>query len=334
MNIVFDFGGVLFRWQPLEFMARLLPQRAATPAQTQALITEFFEGFRGDWGDFDRGAIEPGPLADRIAARTGIAREDVARVIDAIPHELEPLRDTVGLLHRLHHAGHALFFLSNMPAPYADHLEATHDFIALFRRGVFSARAGMIKPNADIYAHAIEAFGIDPAHTLFIDDVAHNIDAAHAAGWQGIVFRDAADCEAQLVTRGLLPGAARAPRTQVRRWDARLARARRSELAELLRDAHESGALAGPAPDAAQAAAQWLDTAASIEAGERALFVLEERDAALATLLLWIGAGDRPEQLLVHSGHRERGHEQALRDAARAGLAAPDRRSAFGALPH
>ena len=45
MKIVFDFGGVLFRWQPHEFLARLLPQRTQTGADTQALIADFFEGF-------------------------------------------------------------------------------------------------------------------------------------------------------------------------------------------------------------------------------------------------------------------------------------------------
>jgi putative hydrolase of the HAD superfamily len=206
MNIVFDFGGVLFRWQPHEFLARLIPHRTRTGAETQALIAEFFEGFAGDWGEFDRGMIEPGPLADRIVARTGLALADVRGVIDAIPHELEPLRDTVALLHRLHGVGHALYYLSNMPAPYADHLEANHEFLGLFRAGVFSARVNLIKPDPAIFAHATQAFGIDPASTLFIDDVAHNVAAARAAGWQALQFRDAAGCEAELITRGLLPG--------------------------------------------------------------------------------------------------------------------------------
>jgi len=207
MNIVFDLGGVLFRWQPHEFMARLIPQRTQTRADTQALIADFFEGFAGDWGEFDRGALEAGPLADRIAARTGLGPADVRKVIDAIPHELDPLRDTVALLHRLHDLGHALYFLSNMPAPYADHLEANHEFLALFRDGVFSARVNLIKPDPAIFAHATQAFGIDPTRTLFIDDVARNVAAAQAAGWQALQFHGAAACEAELVTRGLLPRA-------------------------------------------------------------------------------------------------------------------------------
>ena len=204
MNIVFDFGGVLFRWQPHEFMTRLVPERTRDTEETQALIADFFEGFAGDWGEFDRGAIDVGPLADRIAARTGLPRAQVARVIDAVPHELDPLRDTVSLLHRLDRAGHALYYLSNMPAPYADHLEASHDFLALFKDGVFSARVNLIKPDPAIFAFAAERFGVEPAHTLFIDDVAKNVDAARAAGWQALQFRDARGCEAELVQRGLL----------------------------------------------------------------------------------------------------------------------------------
>jgi putative hydrolase of the HAD superfamily len=207
MNIVFDLGGVLFRWEPLEFMTRLLPERARTSAETQALVATFFEGFRGDWGEFDRDVLEAAPLAERIARRLDLDVVKVRAVIDAIPHELEPLPDSLALLRRLHRTGHALYFLSNMPASYADHLEAKHEFFALFRAGIFSARAQLIKPDAAIYAHAVQSFGIDPARTLFIDDVAHNIVAAREAGWQGLQFRNAADCEAELVTLGLLPSA-------------------------------------------------------------------------------------------------------------------------------
>ena len=203
MNIVFDFGGVLFTWQPQEFMMRLLPHRAATPAAAQALVGEFFEGFGGDWGEFDRGAIEPDPLAERIAQRTGLSLADVLCVMNAVPCELTPIAGTVTLLQRLHARGHALYFLSNMPAPYADHLDATHEFIDLFRDGIYSARIGLIKPEAAIYARALETFGITAHETLFIDDVAHNVAAAREAGWQAMQFHDPAQCEAELARLGV-----------------------------------------------------------------------------------------------------------------------------------
>lgn len=204
MNVVFDFGGVLFEWQPQTFIARLLPHRAPDTDAAAALVTSFFEGFGGDWSAFDRGTIERETLAGNIAQRTGLTGAEVDAVLDAVPHELRPIEGTVALLRRLHARGHALYFLSNMPAPYADHLEATHPFIGLFRGGMFSARVRMIKPEAAIFAHAARTFGIDAAETLFIDDVLHNAEAARAAGWQALHFLNAAQCEAELSQRRLL----------------------------------------------------------------------------------------------------------------------------------
>ena len=207
MNIVFDFAGVLFTWQPQAMLARLLPHHAGDPAAAHALFDTFFEGYGGDWGEFDRGTIEPGPLAERIAQRTGIALGDVRRVIDAVPHELTPIEPTLALLRRVRAQGHALFFLSNMPAPYADHLEAEHAFLELFRDGLFSGRVRMIKPEPAIFAHAQRVFAIDPAETLFIDDIAHNAQAARDAGWRALHFIDPRQCEAELMRAGVLPAA-------------------------------------------------------------------------------------------------------------------------------
>lgn len=208
MNVVFDFGGVLFDWKPHEFLTRLLPELTPTPEAAQALAAAFFEGYGGDWAAFDRGTTEPEALAQTIARRTGLAVHDTRKVIAGVPHELQPVAGTVALLHRLHAAGHPLYYLSNMPEPYAQHLQANHDFLGLFRGGVFSARVKLIKPEPAIYAHALAVFGIAAEHTLFIDDVAHNTEAARAAGWQALHFQDPAQCERELVGHGLLPAAA------------------------------------------------------------------------------------------------------------------------------
>ncbi|MBX3605473.1 MAG: HAD-IA family hydrolase [Piscinibacter sp.] len=203
MNIVFDFAGVLFRWRPRDLLARLLPGHAPDAAAADALFERFFQNYAGDWGDFDRGTVEPGPLAERIARRTGLTVDETRRVIDGVPGELQPVAGTVRLLERLHAQGAPLFFLSNMPEPYARHLEATHDFLRLFRDGVFSARARLCKPEPEIFAHCAERFRIEPARTLFIDDVAENVAAARAAGWRAVQFTDPERCAADLRAEGL-----------------------------------------------------------------------------------------------------------------------------------
>ncbi len=203
-NIVFDLGGVLLRWRPREVMRAAMPQRALSDAGADEIAHAIFQGFGGDWGEFDRGTVAPADLVQRIARRTGLAAADVQGVVDVIPAELEPLADTVELLAALAVKGHPLYFLSNMPAPYADHIQREHSFFKHFKDGVFSGRVGHIKPEPGIFELATRQFGAPAHECLFIDDVAHNIDAARALGWHGHHFRGAAAATLALRQLGLL----------------------------------------------------------------------------------------------------------------------------------
>ncbi|MBL8306689.1 MAG: HAD family phosphatase [Rubrivivax sp.] len=204
--VVFDFGGVLLRWQPAQLIRDLLPQRAPDDDSARQVAGQIFQSYGGDWAEFDRGTLEPPALLERLAARTGLPAAEVQRVVDAVPHALQPLPDTVALMERLHAAGHTLFYLSNMPRPYADFLLATHGFLGRFRDGVFSGRVGHNKPEREIFEIASARFGRMPGELLFIDDHAPNVAAAQALGWQSFVFEGAAAAEAEFTRRGLLPG--------------------------------------------------------------------------------------------------------------------------------
>lgn len=204
MRIVFDFGGVLFRWRPAQLLLRELPHRLADSAAAQALVAQFFQGYGGDWAAFDRGEIEVPALARNIAARTGLTLQEVQGVIEGVKDELQPLPDSVALLQRLHAQGRRLHYLSNMPAPYADHLEARHGFLRCFESGVFSARERLAKPEPAIFHFAAQRFGSAPGELLFLDDYPANVQAAQAAGWQALLFESAAQAEAALRGRGLL----------------------------------------------------------------------------------------------------------------------------------
>jgi HAD superfamily hydrolase (TIGR01509 family) len=207
MNLIFDFGGVVFQWRPTALLARVLPQHAPTEQAAQALAADFFQSYGGDWSLFDRGLIKVPALARRIAHRIGLAEAEVRQVIDAVPGELQPIAAAVDLLHRLQAAGHRLFYLSNMPVPYADYLEREHAFLGLFEQGVFSARAQLAKPDAEIFRHALGRFGLSAEGTVFIDDHRPNIDVARALGLTALLYTDAAVLEADLRKAGLLMGA-------------------------------------------------------------------------------------------------------------------------------
>lgn len=202
-RIVFDLGAVVLQWRPAEMLARELPGRVVDAASAAHWQAQVFQGYGGDWGDYDRGTVSVPDLVARIATRTGLAPAEVQAVVDAVPHELRPIPQTVALIERLRAAGHRLHYLSNMPAPCADVLERREAALfAHFDSGVFSGRVQHVKPEPAIYALAAERFGADAAELVFLDDHEPNVVAARAAGWHGVHFRDAARAEAELRQQG------------------------------------------------------------------------------------------------------------------------------------
>lgn len=204
MNFVFDFGGVLFHWQPAQMLQRELPHVAPNAERAAHWVAQIFQSYGGDWSDFDRGTVSPGDLVQRIARRTGLSVADVQQVVAAVPRELQPLPDTVALLRRLHETGLGLYYLSNMPAPIAAHLQHTHHFVRWFRTGVFSSQVQHNKPEPAIYEIAAQRFGHPVQELVFLDDHLPNVRAAQALGWNALHFKNAAQADAELRVAGWL----------------------------------------------------------------------------------------------------------------------------------
>lgn len=203
-TIVFDFGGVLFRWHPPTMLQRVVPHLAHDVASATHWVREIFQDYGGDWQQFDRGLLDEAQIVASIVRRTGLDAGDVQRVVDEVPRELQPIEATVALLERLRAGGRRLVFLSNMPAPYADHLEREHAFVRWFEDGVFSARVHEAKPDPAIFHLAAARFGHAPDEMVFLDDHLANVETARTLGWNALHFRDAAAAESELRERGWL----------------------------------------------------------------------------------------------------------------------------------
>jgi putative hydrolase of the HAD superfamily len=204
MTVVWDFGGVLFRWDPAALLARTLPHRITDELDAQHWKERFFLSYRGEWGEYDRGLTTVAEMVPRIARRTGLTEAEVHAVVDAVPDELQPIADSVRLLAALSERGHHLHYLSNMPAPLAMHLQRHHDFLALFASGIYSSHVQLTKPDPAIFMLAQQRFGGDPAHTLFIDDHPENIEAARRHGWQARLYTGPQALAVELRALGLV----------------------------------------------------------------------------------------------------------------------------------
>jgi FMN phosphatase YigB (HAD superfamily) len=205
--VVFDLGGVVFNWQPLVLLQQVLPHHAPDEASARELNARIFQTLDvgGDWAQFDLGHIEPDELALRIARRTGLVRQDVLAVIEALAPHMTVKTDTVDLMRDLRDQGHRLVYLSNMPSGLADWIERDHDFFQWFDGGIFSARVQQVKPDPVIFQTAVERLGLHDLAPVFLDDMQRNIDVAAAHGWRGVRFETAAQVREQLVREGLLP---------------------------------------------------------------------------------------------------------------------------------
>jgi hypothetical protein len=82
-------------------------------------------------------------------------------------------------------------------------LESRHDFLRHFDGGIFSGDVKLAKPDPAIFKLLAERYGMVPADTLFIDDLAANVAAARQLGWQAIHCTAPAGLPAQVAA--LLP---------------------------------------------------------------------------------------------------------------------------------
>ena len=191
LNLVFDLGQVMIRWEPVALVRRFFPDRCGTDAHAQALAQTCFRSKA--WSDFDAGLLDTDGVALQLAQGLQEPLPRVRAMVVDIAHALAPIAASVELLAQLHRwrmaqpdAGLRLFYLSNMPAPYADHLIEAHSYFHAFDGGVFSGRVKLAKPDPAIYAHAEWVLGLVPAHTVFLDDHWPNVQAANERGWQGV----------------------------------------------------------------------------------------------------------------------------------------------------
>lgn len=183
-NVVFDIGGVLLRLRYQSFIEYL-----AGAGIDMTNLPKWLE--QVDLAAHERGEIGGEELLGRIAA---MARRPLdpaelrSRWLDMFDRAHEMFDLAAGLK-----ADYRVFLLSNIGDLHWTHLNARYGFDGLTHGVVASFRVGAIKPSAVIYRETERMFGLEPAATVFIDDLPPNVAGAQACGWQAIHHRDVAE---------------------------------------------------------------------------------------------------------------------------------------------
>jgi putative hydrolase of the HAD superfamily len=104
--------------------------------------------------------------------------------------ELAPNAAVIDYLTELRDSGYRLALLTNNVREWEPRWRAMLPVDELFELVVDSAFVGMRKPDPEIYALTCERLAVEPAECAFLDDFAHNCDAARELGMTAVCFQD------------------------------------------------------------------------------------------------------------------------------------------------
>lgn len=198
-HVVFDLGQVLIAYDMEAPYRRLVPDEDAR--------RKFFEDVDiHNWNlEQDRGRTWPDAEAAVIASHPHHA--DLIRAFRANWWEMipGPIEENVAAVEEMIDRGIDVTALTNWATDTYAEAKARFPVFSRFRGTTVSGHVGLIKPDAAIYRHHMDAFGLSPAHTLFFDDNPANVDAARTVGWNAEQYVSPDTLRADLRRYGLAP---------------------------------------------------------------------------------------------------------------------------------
>jgi len=203
-TVIFDLGGVLAHLDGPRVVQQLAQLAGRDPAQIYAA---FEQGMQTTIPDYERGLLNSLEVHRWSLGAMELTPEQY-------PYELfcrlwcetiQPHPEMTALFHRCC-AARKTCVLSNTNDLHWNWVALKFDLLQRAAATLTSFECGLYKPEPEIYALALERFGVeDPAAAVFIDDREENIAAAHDAGMTAsFVHEAAADTEARLVALGAL----------------------------------------------------------------------------------------------------------------------------------
>lgn len=180
--VVFDLGGVLIDWNPRHLYRQLIDDQDEVERFLDQICSRDWHLAHDLGADTEQSCRE---LAQRHPGYAGLIMAWSARSEEMIAGVLD---ETVEVLSELRAAGVRCYALSNMePDKYALR-RARYPFFELLDGCVISGHEGVAKPDRKIYEVLLSRYELDPAATVFVDDLPVNVEAARELGVVALNF--------------------------------------------------------------------------------------------------------------------------------------------------
>lgn len=192
-NIVFDFGGVLVKYDFHKYFSTILGSSDKGEWFMSHILTDD-NNDKLDKGDKPFGwymAEWKREWPDYAAAIDAFDKHYTDIFTGEVPGMYE-------LMAKLKDRGYRLLGLSNWSTKVFDIIDKFPRMFSLLDGYLVSHQVHMLKPHKEIYEAFCKKFGTRAGDCVFIDDKPVNIEGAKSAGMNGIVFRNTEQLEAEL----------------------------------------------------------------------------------------------------------------------------------------
>jgi putative hydrolase of the HAD superfamily len=190
-NVIFDIGNVLVRWAPYEVIASVFPQ--FNPS-------DFYHKMYPIWLDLNLGKLTEEEAIIHYQNLFRLPRKDFIQLLHEFKIDQIPLPGSIALLDKLKALNVNLFSITDNVKEIMEYHKINSDFPKYFKDIIVSADIGVLKPDAKIYKHLLAKHALNPAESIFIDDVLPNVEGAIKVGMQAFQFTNHDLCGKKLMT--------------------------------------------------------------------------------------------------------------------------------------
>lgn len=198
-TIIFDLGGVLIDWNPRYLYRKILKSEEEVSWFLETICTSEWNDEQDAGRSFEEATqaliLQHPEWEEAIRAWYGRWQETIQGDIPG----------TVDILKRIKtENNYGLYALTNWSAETFPWALDNFEFLHWFKGIVVSGDEGCRKPFPEIYNILFDRYGVNPQHTIFIDDNIKNIEAAKQLGLHAIHFKSPELLKQELIAYGVL----------------------------------------------------------------------------------------------------------------------------------
>lgn len=180
--VIFDLGNVLLDYNPRRFMAEM----GISPSHFDRLC-EIFPSSE-EWQQLDAGLISDDEFLTAALRKEPTLRREIQLYHKHWYDYFHAIPENVAAFYQLKEAGAKTYILSNFQETCFRKMLERNVFFDDIDGAVISYECRLRKPQPEIYDLIISRYQLDPAHSVFIDDMEVNIKAAREAGLKTILL--------------------------------------------------------------------------------------------------------------------------------------------------